>query len=279
MYTRLKDLREDSDLTQVECAKIAFIGKNTYIRYENGERVPPLDVVIKYAQHYDVSIDYIAGLTNSKKRNGIKMGLFERLLGEEPSLFDQWGHDDPGEFGEYLITYALENNNIGGYIKVLKNLYIPIGYGKTTEIDVVMIHRKGIFVFESKNYSGWIFGSRNDRYWTQSLKGGQKNRFYNPILQNQTHINALSRILKINSDKFISMIIFSERCTLKKVPEDENNLMIMKRKDVVDNTNAKLMFSDRIFSEEEVDDLYEKLKMYSDVNEEIKQKHINDFKK
>lgn len=78
------------------------------------------------------------------------MGLFERLLGEEPSLFDQWGHDDPGEFGEYLITYALENNNIGGYIKVLKNLYIPIGYGKTTEIDVVMIHRKGIFVFESK---------------------------------------------------------------------------------------------------------------------------------
>lgn len=55
--------------------------------------------------------------------------------------------------------------------------------------------------------------------------------------------------------------------------------MIMKRKDVVDSTNAKLMFSDRIFSEEEVDDLYEKLKMYSDVNEEIKQKHINDFKK
>lgn len=208
------------------------------------------------------------------------MGLFERLLGEEPSLFDQWGHDDPGEFGEYLIKYALENNNISGYLKVLKNLYIPIGYGKTTEIDVIMIHRKGIFVFESKNYSGWIFGSRNDRYWTQSLKGGQKNRFYNPILQNQTHINALSRILKIDSDKFISMIIFSERCTLKKVPEDEQNLMIMKRKDVVDNTNAKLFsLDDRIFTEKEVDELYEKLKMYSDVNEEIKQKHINDFKK
>ena len=208
------------------------------------------------------------------------MGLFERLLGEEPSLFDQWGHDDPGEFGEYLITYALENNNISGYLKVLKNLYIPIGYGKTTEIDVIMIHRKGIFVFESKNYSGWIFGSRNDRYWTISLKGGHKNRFYNPILQNQTHINALSRILKIDSDKFISMIIFSERCTLKKVPEDEQNLMIMKRKDVVDNTNAKLFsLDDRIFTEKEVDELYEKLKMYSDVNEEIKQKHINDFKK
>ena len=76
------------------------------------------------------------------------------------------------------------------------------------------------------------------------------------------------------------MIIFSERCTLKKVPEDEQNLMIMKRKDVVDNTNAKLFsLDDRIFTEKEVDELYEKLKMYSDVNEEIKQKHINDFKK
>lgn len=70
MYTRLKDLREDSDLTQVQCAKIAYIGKNTYIRYENGERVPPLDVIVKYAEHYNVSIDYIAGLTKSKKKNG-----------------------------------------------------------------------------------------------------------------------------------------------------------------------------------------------------------------
>ena len=74
LYTRLKDLREDSDLTQVECAKIAFIGKNTYIRYENGERVPPLDVVIKYSQQYDDSIDYIAGLTNSKKKEWNKNG-------------------------------------------------------------------------------------------------------------------------------------------------------------------------------------------------------------
>ena len=68
LYTMLKDLREDSDLTQVECAKIAFIGKNTYIRYENGERIPPLDVIIKYAQHYNVSIDYIAGLTKDNRK-------------------------------------------------------------------------------------------------------------------------------------------------------------------------------------------------------------------
>ncbi len=68
MYTRLLDLRTDKDLTQKECAKIAFISKNSYIRYEKGERVPPLDVIMLLAKYYNVSIDYVAGLTNSKKK-------------------------------------------------------------------------------------------------------------------------------------------------------------------------------------------------------------------
>lgn len=68
MYKRMRDLREDNDLTQEQCAKIAFISKNSYIRYENGEREPPFDVIIHLAKYYDVSIDYIAGLTNDKGR-------------------------------------------------------------------------------------------------------------------------------------------------------------------------------------------------------------------
>lgn len=66
IYTRLRDLREDKDLTQIECAKIAYISKNSYIRYENGERIPPFDVIVNLAKYYNVSIDYIAGLTNDK---------------------------------------------------------------------------------------------------------------------------------------------------------------------------------------------------------------------
>lgn len=66
MYTRLRDLREDKDLSQEKCAKIGFISKNSYIRYESGERTPPLDVIVIYAKYYNVSIDYIAGLTNDK---------------------------------------------------------------------------------------------------------------------------------------------------------------------------------------------------------------------
>lgn len=67
MKTRLRELREDNDLTQEKCAKIANIGKNSYIRYENGERTPPLDTIIEFAKYYNVSIDYIAKLTNKRE--------------------------------------------------------------------------------------------------------------------------------------------------------------------------------------------------------------------
>ena len=67
MKTRLRDLREDKDLTQIKKKKIAYISKNSYIRYENGERIPPLDTIVKFAKYYNVSIDYIAKLTDIKK--------------------------------------------------------------------------------------------------------------------------------------------------------------------------------------------------------------------
>lgn len=64
---RLKELREDNDLTQEQCAKIAYISKNSYIRYEKGERIPPLDIIAIYAKYYNTSIDYIAYLTDKFK--------------------------------------------------------------------------------------------------------------------------------------------------------------------------------------------------------------------
>ncbi len=66
MKTRLKELREDHDLTQEQCAKIAYISKNSYIRYERGERIPPLDTIVLFAKYYKTSIDYISNLTDEK---------------------------------------------------------------------------------------------------------------------------------------------------------------------------------------------------------------------
>ena len=68
MYTRIRELREKNELTQVECAKKIFVSKNSYIRYESGERMIPLDVAIQLAKIFNVSIDYIAGLTNDKRK-------------------------------------------------------------------------------------------------------------------------------------------------------------------------------------------------------------------
>ena len=64
MNTRLRELREDHDLAQAQCAKIANISKNSYIRYENDERIIPLDTAITFAKYYQVSLDYIAKLSN-----------------------------------------------------------------------------------------------------------------------------------------------------------------------------------------------------------------------
>ena len=206
------------------------------------------------------------------------MGLIEWLLGEEPSIFEQMLHDDKGELAEYLIEYAVSNDNIEGYTRVLKNVYLPTSYGKATEIDVILLTEKYIFVYESKNYSGWIFGSAKQKYWTQCLTNKEHNRFYNPIMQNETHIKALCKLLQLDRGKFKSMIVFSERCELKKVPEDTEQVLIFKRNKTIDRTNETMWFEPEIFTNEEIDRIYDILHQYENAPEDVKQKHIDNIK-
>lgn len=146
------------------------------------------------------------------------MGLWQILKGEQPGLLKSLLHyRNAGQFGEYLIDYALQSNGIEGERVVLTNLYLPMK-GKTTEIDLLMLHEKGIFVIESKYYSGWIFGSEDQLKWTQCFRNGRKEHFYNPVKQNRTHIRALAEYLSMPEEAFSSYVVFSERCTLKKVP-------------------------------------------------------------
>jgi len=64
---RIKDLREDSDLTQKELADFLHIKQNTYSQYENGHRQLPIDCLIALAKYYKTSTDYILGLTDERK--------------------------------------------------------------------------------------------------------------------------------------------------------------------------------------------------------------------
>lgn len=63
---RLKDLREDSDLKQKELAEYLHIKQNTYSQYENGQRQLPVDILIKLVKFYNVSADYILGISEEK---------------------------------------------------------------------------------------------------------------------------------------------------------------------------------------------------------------------
>lgn len=69
---RLKELREDSDITQTIIAQYLHIKQNTYSQYENGQRQLPIDVLIKLAKYYNVSTDYILELTDCDKPYPVK---------------------------------------------------------------------------------------------------------------------------------------------------------------------------------------------------------------
>ncbi len=64
---RIKDLREDSDLTQKEIAELLHVRQNTYSQYENGQRQIPIECLITLARFYKTSVDYILGLTDIKE--------------------------------------------------------------------------------------------------------------------------------------------------------------------------------------------------------------------
>ena len=67
---RLKDIREDMDITQKEIADRLHIKQNTYSQYENGHRQVPIDILIDLAKFYGTSVDYLLGLTDIKKPYG-----------------------------------------------------------------------------------------------------------------------------------------------------------------------------------------------------------------
>lgn len=206
------------------------------------------------------------------------MGLLEIIKGEQPGIIKTiLNYENTGQFGEFATEFALTNNNLRGELVVFKNVYVPTKE-KTSEIDLLMIHEKGIFVFESKNYSGWIFGSAEQLNWTQSLQGGEKNKFYNPIRQNRTHIKVLAEFLEKPVSEFTSYILFSERCTLKKVPEDTEHIIIVRRPNMLKKLRTQLKNAQVKYTHDEIQAMANKLKPLTNKDESEKQQHIENIK-
>lgn len=189
-------------------------------------------------------------------------------------------HGDSGLYGEYsLYEYLQPFENIG--CKFLFNLYVPRDNDKTSEIDVMMFHPKGLFVIESKNYSGWIFGNENNKQWTQTLPVGygesHKERFYNPIMQNATHIRTVRKYID-DTIPIYSVIAFSDKCTLKNVTVKSNVIVTYYSYLYSDIKNKLSEINNYSVSSEMLQETYNKLSQYANADNYTKFQHIHNIK-
>ncbi|MBF8984707.1 NERD domain-containing protein [Lutibacter sp. B2] len=98
-----------------------------------------------------------------------------------------------GDIGEKLVKKELEKlGDQIGYHEVLHDLNINATIRKSIQIDHIVVSEYGIFVIETKHYSGNIYGHVNDEYWNVTYPSGKSAKLYNPIKQNESHVTTIA---------------------------------------------------------------------------------------
>ena len=107
---------------------------------------------------------------------------------------------------------------------LLNDVLLPSGEG-TAQIDHILASPSGVFLIETKDMNGWLFGSPGQRWWTQSFKAGRWSRlagitskqftFYNPLLQNEGHAKALVKLGLVNPREIRPVAVFVGEAELK----------------------------------------------------------------
>lgn len=186
--------------------------------------------------------------------------------------------EERGVVGEDIVYKNLDK--VKGRKAFLPNCYIPIGTKGTTEIDMIFLHESGVYVIESKNYSGWIFGNEEQEQWTQCLRGKchttQKYAFYNPLWQNETHIHALMKLLKDDLIPYYSYIVFGNNCELKDIQLTSGNHHVTYARYLQKDIEHNAWCMGNQLSDEKMDDLYAVLVKFTDASEAQKEKHIEE---
>ncbi len=85
----------------------------------------------------------------------------------------------------------------------------------TTQIDHILVSPYGVFVIETKNMSGWIFGKEEDRKWTQTFKNKKRYSFNNPLRQVNYHANSVASLINIYRDKIFPIVVFAGESEFK----------------------------------------------------------------
>jgi len=120
-----------------------------------------------------------------------------------------------GLIGEKKTSLSLAFLNSREY-KIINNLLLYVDE-RTVQIDHVVVSRYGVFVIETKNYSGLIVGSAKDSHWTQLL-GRRKYKLYNPVRQNSEHVKALSSFLPrfdFENVRLLPIVVFTGDAKLR----------------------------------------------------------------
>ena len=150
-----------------------------------------------------------------------------------------------GVLGETVINIAMWLKLEKDVYHRLNNITLPLANGGSTQIDHVIVSVYGIFVIETKNYKGWIFGNEAQRQWTQVIMG-RKYKFQNPLRQNYLHIKTLADLLALDLNYFHSMIAFIGECELKNRDELPEHVLTSGMASYVKKKQDKLLSEDEV---------------------------------
>ena len=116
--------------------------------------------------------------------------------------------------GEASVRKAVVSDFKPPNFHLLNNITVPFQDG-TTQIDHILVSTKGIFVIETKNYSGWIFGNEKSAQWMQVIYR-VKSKFQNPIRQNYKHVRATQNLLDfLPKEQIHSIVVFTGSAVFK----------------------------------------------------------------
>lgn len=124
-----------------------------------------------------------------------------------------------GKVGEFWINTNVKMRLDEKVYRLIKNVTLPTDEG-STQIDHIVVSIYGVFVIETKNMKGWIFGGERQRTWTQKLFK-ESYKFQNPLFQNFKHTQTLKALLQLSDEQIHSVVAFTGESTFK-TPMPEN---------------------------------------------------------
>ncbi|MBE7002578.1 MAG: NERD domain-containing protein [Ruminococcaceae bacterium] len=181
-----------------------------------------------------------------------------------------WDERGKGYYGEYLLFCELYRS-VSGNSKILMNLNIPTDNSKTTEIDLILIHETGLYVFEIKHYKGTIYGKDSDAIWTQYFRTVQNSKFKNPINQNRYHILALKKLFP--DMPMHSCIVFTNHDCDIRVANSNDEISVCTLSNINRTLKNRFLNSTSKYSMEDIDSIFVKLSAYSQMKEPVTINH------